>query len=556
VTPDDEEPREPPDVTPALYLARCFTADLGFVAGHVEEAALLAEACDYTVCGGTRDGLTIVCIVDRDRDPARRFTMPPERVDEVAAACRHHTRTMGVRDAVIVEIWELGAGVPDADDRERLERYTFRDNTPARVDVMTFAVDTAGDALGDMVSTAGDSLRREAWIRKILEEPRRSPDLLRAQAAQHHELARAHRRPVVPLALLAAFAVMYLLSLVWTVMPNSSELSPGVGTLLALGALHHGRVDDGEWWRVLTYAFLHGGLTHLVLNGWALYIAGRVVENLAGRVWTLALFMIGALGGSVASLAFNPANATSVGASGAIMGLFGVAIVLGVRLPRGPARNRLLISLGFILVMSLVPIADDGSARVDYAAHVGGALAGAFTGGILFLTWRRDAATPRGRRFAFGIAAVGLLVTGLGIAAASSDREEYRAMFAHVAREAELDKLLAPDEVLHGPVPIDALIVKYPRDPRVQKEAGYAAFDRDDFEQAIVHLEKALAERELFAYLEDPVSIEVRIRAALSESHAVLGNHDTASAVLLPMCDAGKRHSNDDVRDWYDALCP
>jgi tetratricopeptide (TPR) repeat protein len=169
------EAAPPPPDTAARYLARCLVADHGYVPGTFAEARPLAEACDLILTGGDGVGLAIACIVDRDADPARRFCLAPEDLDEAAAACRHHAGSMhGVKEAVAVEIWEVGAGVPDAADRARLEAYTFRPITQKGVQVKTYAVDTAAATRGDLVSTAADGLQREPWIRRVLREPRRS----------------------------------------------------------------------------------------------------------------------------------------------------------------------------------------------------------------------------------------------------------------------------------------------------------------------------------------------------------------------------------------------
>ena len=67
------------------------------------------------------------------------------------------------------------------------------------------------------------------------------------------------------------------------------------------------------------------------MNGFCLYLAGRVLETLVGRSWLVVIFLVGALGGSVASLLINPPNLLTVGASGAIMALFAAIFTLSFR---------------------------------------------------------------------------------------------------------------------------------------------------------------------------------------------------------------------------------
>jgi len=128
-------------------------------------------------------------------------------------------------------------------------------------------------------------------------------------------------------------------------------------------------VADGEYYRLLTAAFLHGGLLHLLFNMLALYLLGPGLEAALGRVRFLALYLLSALGGSVASYALASPIQPSLGASGAIFGLFGATLVISRRLRAdvGP----ILVVLGINLVLSFtIP-------NVDWRAHIGGLVVGA-----------------------------------------------------------------------------------------------------------------------------------------------------------------------------------
>ena len=127
--------------------------------------------------------------------------------------------------------------------------------------------------------------------------------------------------PWVTLGMLAVLVAGFVGELVFGVAPISGPLGPDIMTLVATGGLSRTLVQSGEWWRFFTAAFLHGDLVHLIMNGVALLLAGWTLEPLIGRAWLLALFVLGALGGSAMSFAWNDPNVVSVGASGAIMGL-------------------------------------------------------------------------------------------------------------------------------------------------------------------------------------------------------------------------------------------
>jgi len=146
-------------------------------------------------------------------------------------------------------------------------------------------------------------------------------------------------------------------------------------SIIAVGALAREHVAAGEYWRLLTAFWLHGGIDHLVGNGIALYILGMVCESAFGRAQFVVLYVLSGLTGSVVSLAVSVGP--SVGASGAIFGLQGAAIML-FRLHR----DRLLVRdrrVGFVLLVWAIYSIAGGLMQpfIDNGAHIGGALGGA-----------------------------------------------------------------------------------------------------------------------------------------------------------------------------------
>ena len=129
-------------------------------------------------------------------------------------------------------------------------------------------------------------------------------------------------------------------------------------------------VADGEWWRLLTAGFLHGGLFHLLLNMYALYFLGRMVEPALGHVRFAALYFASLLAGSCGAVLLSP-DTPVVGASTAIFGLFGAAIVM--------ARNRgvdiMASGLGPILIINLMITFFPGF-NISIGGHLGGLIGG------------------------------------------------------------------------------------------------------------------------------------------------------------------------------------
>jgi membrane associated rhomboid family serine protease len=162
----------------------------------------------------------------------------------------------------------------------------------------------------------------------------------------------------------------------------------GIALFNAL-ALDKAAVAAGEWWRLLTVVLVHEPVFvspfHLLLNMYALYLVGPLVEQIYG--WKLfgLMYVLCALTGSVASFLFG--TEPSVGASGAIFGLFGV-IFAATRAhhPMLGARSRYLMQqVGILIAINLVfDVVYNGSGgNIDIAAHVGGLLAGLWLGFVL-----------------------------------------------------------------------------------------------------------------------------------------------------------------------------
>ena len=191
------------------------------------------------------------------------------------------------------------------------------------------------------------------------------------------------RLPVVTLVLIVLnVAIFHPLEL--RLIASSQDLSP----LIQFGAYsYHLIVEDGEYWRLLTSTFLHAHALHLLLNMGILFLLGSLLEGLYGRSRFLFLYLISAIVSSIASLPFVQ-NALGVGASGAVFGLIGVAVALGIRY-----KDRLPRRLGRILGLRLLPfIAIDiflgffvfphFNYNVNNAAHLGGLFTG-FVGGLV-----------------------------------------------------------------------------------------------------------------------------------------------------------------------------
>ena len=123
-----------------------------------------------------------------------------------------------------------------------------------------------------------------------------------------------------------------------------------------------------QWYRLITVALTHGGLLHLGFNMYALLVLGNPIEEAFGKNKFLIIFFVSLLAGSITSSYFASIYSASVGASGAVFGLFGAMIVVGKRIGADIRSTVVIIALNFIFGFAL--------GGVDWRAHLGGLIGG------------------------------------------------------------------------------------------------------------------------------------------------------------------------------------
>jgi membrane associated rhomboid family serine protease len=168
----------------------------------------------------------------------------------------------------------------------------------------------------------------------------------------------------------------------------------------------------GEWWRLLSNVFVHGGIIHIAFNMWCLWNLGALAESLYGRWTYAAIYLICGVGASLTSVAWHPYT-PSVGASGAIFGLAGAllaAFKLGeFSVPRA-ALSGTLRSLGVFVFYNLA----FGAVMpgIDNSAHIGGLVTGLIVGALVALIapLREQAAKRAGVLLVFTLALAGCAI--------------------------------------------------------------------------------------------------------------------------------------------------
>jgi membrane associated rhomboid family serine protease len=150
------------------------------------------------------------------------------------------------------------------------------------------------------------------------------------------------------------------------------------------GVLDAPDVRSGQWYRIVTGAFMHEGFAHIAINMFSLYQLGSFIETMLGGWRMLLVYAISLVGSGLAVVYFSSPNEYTVGASGAIFGLFGALFAIGVRMGK-PGRALISQTLP-ILVLNLV--FTFAVPFISKSAHIGGLLSG-FAAGLAIYAMRR-----------------------------------------------------------------------------------------------------------------------------------------------------------------------
>ncbi|RZQ65428.1 rhomboid family intramembrane serine protease [Amycolatopsis suaedae] len=184
--------------------------------------------------------------------------------------------------------------------------------------------------------------------------------------------ARPVQTPVVTPLLIAVNVIVYVLTAYQSGDPMNNQRSE----IYQYGSLQSLAVSGlDEWWRLLTSGFLHAGIIHVAVNMFSLWILGRDLEPVLGRVRFLALYLLSLLGGSVAVFYLENPILPTVGASGAIYGLLGALLVAVLRLKLNAGGVLLTIGLNIVITFTIP--------NLSLWGHLGGLAAGALVMGLL-----------------------------------------------------------------------------------------------------------------------------------------------------------------------------
>jgi membrane associated rhomboid family serine protease len=217
-------------------------------------------------------------------------------------------------------------------------------------------------------------------------------------------------RAGVPYATYTLIALNVIVFIVELASGGATSLQGG-GRLIDDGGLLGPAIsNDGEWYRIVTAGFLHAGLIHLGLNMFVLYVLGTLLEPAIGTARFVAIYLVSLVAGAVGALLLDP-NQVTVGASGAIYGLFAAAFLVA----RQRGVEQLASQIAFWVILNLV--LTFSIPGISIGGHLGGLVGGAL-GAILVLALERYPISSKGVIEVLGFAVLGVVCFAGALAAA------------------------------------------------------------------------------------------------------------------------------------------
>jgi membrane associated rhomboid family serine protease len=198
--------------------------------------------------------------------------------------------------------------------------------------------------------------------------------------------------------------ILNVIGYLWEISVGGPSMLSGFGTgsagmqrVLVDGALIPIAVlQYGQWWRIFTGAFLHGGLIHIGVNMISLWFLGRFIEYALGPWRMLLVYMVSLVASGLGVVYFSAPNVPTIGASGAIFGLFGALFAIGLRLGK-PGMDLVRANLGILILNLIITFTVPA---ISWQAHVAGLLAGFVLTYAIYVPPRRVAPVvvdPAGR---------------------------------------------------------------------------------------------------------------------------------------------------------------
>ena len=274
--------------------------------------------------------------------------------------------------------------------------------------------------------------------------------------------------------------IMNLFIFIAMIISGISIIEPTADEIFRWGATYAPATTTGDWWRLLTSAFIHIGIMHLLFNMWVLWDIGSLAERLFGNWSFIFLYLFSGIGGSVVSTLFNP-DIVSAGASGAIFGIAGGTIsflLLGnLDIPKSRIKKRLKSVLLFVGYNIFHGLTNTG---IDNAGHIGGLIFGLIAGLLLCRTLRDGVLIPKLKiPFSVGILSI-LTITQIFLITGRTTSTE---IADYYFQDGQFDKAIAEYE---------ASLEKNPSNHDARNDLGVAYLNVGSYKKAANEFQKII----------------------------------------------------------------
>lgn len=180
-------------------------------------------------------------------------------------------------------------------------------------------------------------------------------------------MKKEYKKSIITIALISVNVIMYII----TAILSGDIMDSDIRVLIFLGAKVNELICSGEYYRLITAMFLHGGLMHLLLNMYALNALGPFVEKVYGSAKYVIIYFVAGIVSSIFSYMFS--EGISIGASGAIFGLFGAVLIFSLKMKDRVGKGMLKNIVSVIGINIFIGISIP---NIDNLAHLGGLVGG------------------------------------------------------------------------------------------------------------------------------------------------------------------------------------
>lgn len=252
----------------------------------------------------------------------------------------------------------------------------------------------------ELVSVLNNMFARKDSLSEFYDLPAIEAEISQKTGLSDLEADKKYKGPFITYILIAINVIMFAVM-------TAAGGTENTDVLVKYGAKVNGLIVEGQYWRLITSAFIHIGLAHIAFNMYGLYNIGSLIERIYGHVNYLLIYLIAAFTGSISSFIFS--QALSAGASGAIFGLLGALLYLGQKKPRMFSTSfgaSVLVVIGFNLIYGF------SNTGIDNFAHLGGLIGGYLAANAMGLIYEKKEVAKK----IFWLAVIfALMISGLFI---------------------------------------------------------------------------------------------------------------------------------------------